>query len=91
MVAVKKDERLALRVTAAQKDLVERAAATAGQTVTDFAVAAAVERASAVVAESFHLAVDQQTWDWFTGLLDRPAQPLPGLAKVLRGKSPFTA
>jgi uncharacterized protein (DUF1778 family) len=47
----RKDERLEARVTPAQKDLIERAAALRGTSVTEFVVASAQEAATATIKD----------------------------------------
>jgi uncharacterized protein (DUF1778 family) len=89
MGAVRKDERIGLRLSADKKLRIERAANLQGISVTDFTVDAAVDRADAVVAESFHLSVDQRSWDWFNELLSEPPQVLPGLAEAMNRPSNF--
>jgi uncharacterized protein (DUF1778 family) len=78
-----RDQRLAVRVTTWQKDVIERAAAVRGGTVTDFAVHALLERAEEVLADRPAFAVDQASWDEFNRLLSEPPAPDPRLVDLL--------
>ncbi|MDR2567191.1 MAG: DUF1778 domain-containing protein [Bifidobacteriaceae bacterium] len=86
---VVKSERLAARVTEAQKRLVERAAKAEGTSVADFTVAAAVERAREVLSNRTLLELEPAEWESFCSALDQPPEPMPGLVELLRRPSVF--
>ena len=89
MTIATKDERLALRVTAAQKAIIERASSVMGRTVTDFSVSALVERAEDVLADQrvFHVPADR--WAEIEALMDAPVVPNPGLVDLFSKPSVF--
>lgn len=77
-----KDARLNLRLRDADDQLIRHAAAQVGQTVSEFLTTAAVERANDVLADQREFVVDDDTWDAFTALLDKPARPDPRLVEL---------
>ena len=91
MTTAMKDERLALRVTAAQKAIIERASNVMGRTLTDFSVSALVERAEDVLADQrvFHIPSDR--WAEIEALMDAPVVPNPGLVDLFSKPSVFVA
>ena len=82
VTATTKDARLNLRLRADDDELIRRAAAQAGQTVSEFLTAAAVERAQELLADQHDFIVERHTWDEFTRLLDQPARPDPRLVEL---------
>jgi uncharacterized protein (DUF1778 family) len=70
-----KDARLDLRLTAAQRQLIQRAADLTGTTVAGFAVSRLVDDATQVIAQGRTLALDPQDWDIFVAALDTPDGP----------------
>lgn len=90
MNTVTKSDRLELRLTAAQKAEIERAAALSGRSVTDFSVPVLVREASEVIRIDHELQLSKRSWDAFSKILDRPARPVKGLADLLSRPSVFT-
>jgi uncharacterized protein (DUF1778 family) len=86
---VVKSERIAARVTPAQKRLVERAALAEGVTAADFTVAAAVGRAREIVLSNPSPELDEDAWKRFCAILDEPPEPMDGLVELLRRPSVF--
>lgn len=78
-----KTTRIEARLTAQQRDQIERAAALADETLSGFLIAAAVERAEAVFEQTSTTVVPA---DYFDDLLARIDQPdsAPGLRKAVR-------
>jgi len=74
-VTTTKDARRNLRLRADDDELIRRAAAETGETVTEFLTASAVARAHEVLADQRSFELDAETWDEFLALLDRPARP----------------
>ncbi|MDR0594237.1 MAG: DUF1778 domain-containing protein [Bifidobacteriaceae bacterium] len=70
-----KDARLDLRMTTAQRNLIERAAGLSGSTVTGFAVARLVDQARKEVERSQRILLDAAQWETFTAILDAPGGP----------------
>jgi uncharacterized protein (DUF1778 family) len=59
-------------MTAAQRDLIERAASLSGTTVTGYAVTRLVEGARKEVERSSTIVLDAAEWDAFTSIIDSP-------------------
>jgi len=78
-----KESRLAVRLTAEQRERIDQAAAAEGRTVTDFAIAALSERAGHVLADRRIFPVGSAQWERFVELLDQPVRSLPRLAELL--------
>ena len=67
-----RSERLEARVTAEQKDLIERAAALQGRTVTDFVLASVQDAARRAIAEHQQLALTLRDSEAFVDALVNP-------------------
>lgn len=89
MRAAVKDERLAVRVTARQKQTIERAAAVLGRNVTEFSTQALTERAEEVLSDQRVFEVSHEAWDQFMEQLEAPARPVAELVALLRRPSVF--
>lgn len=79
-MAVKTD-RFEARLSADERERIERAAATAGQSMSAFMVGAAVARADEVIAAATATVVPADYFDDLLGALDHP-EPAPRLAKA---------
>lgn len=84
-----KTDRLSIRVTAAEKALVERAARANNTSASRFVVEAAVKSAADVLADQTRFALPAEQWAAFTALLDRPARVVPALSGAASRRSPF--
>lgn len=84
-----KNARIEVRVTAAQKETIETAAAIEGRTVTDFSTDALTERAEEVIQRDRQLRVDAEHFDAFLAILDRPARSVEGLRELMTRKPVF--
>ncbi|MGH1525187.1 DUF1778 domain-containing protein [Leifsonia sp. L25] len=84
-----KDRRIEVRVTSAQRELIERAALLQGRTVSDFTADTLTERAEEVVRRDRELRVDEEAFAAFAEALDAPAQSVEGLAELFRRRSVF--
>jgi uncharacterized protein (DUF1778 family) len=67
-----KTERLDLRLTKDQRQLVEQAAAIAGSTLAGYSVTRLVEAAARSIAEARRLTLPPQDWEQFVAALDAP-------------------
>lgn len=78
-----KSERIALRVSESQRELLYEASRASASTLSDFVLGAATRAAADVLADrqTFVLPIDR--WVTFVEILDRPARSLPGLAAFL--------
>lgn len=79
----KLDKRLDIRIEQQQKELIERAAAITGQTVTNFAIANLLEKAMEVIESHERIILSNKARDKFLEALSRPAKELPELSKAL--------
>ena len=79
-----KRERMHLRLNAATKRKLERAAAYAQKSVTDFVLSQAVEAADHVIKAHEHQALSTADWETFCKALDRPPKPNRALKEGFR-------
>jgi uncharacterized protein (DUF1778 family) len=87
----RRDERLGLRLSEAEKALLHEAAALAHTTVSAFVLDSARERAEALIAERRRIVLDDDTFDAFVAALDAPPEDNPRLRDLFRGPSPFAS
>lgn len=76
-------KRLDIRIEEQQKELIERAAAITGQTVSNFAISNLLEKAMEVIESHERIILSNQARDKFLAALNRPAKELPELSKAL--------
>lgn len=79
-----KRDRMHLRLDAASKRKLERAAAYAQKSVTDFVLSRAVEAAEQVLKTHEHRVLSASDWDAFCKALDRPPKPNRALKEGFR-------
>lgn len=84
-----RDQRLNVRVSARQQQLIRQAAEASDTTVTDFILASALDRAERVLADRRWFVADDHQWAEFEALLDAPLQPMPKLRRLLMRENPF--
>ncbi|NBS17489.1 MAG: DUF1778 domain-containing protein [Gammaproteobacteria bacterium] len=77
-------ERIDLRTTLEVKELIARAASTAGMSVSAFLISTAQERAKQILNESELMTLSALDWDAFFKALDHADRPRPKLAEALR-------
>jgi uncharacterized protein (DUF1778 family) len=87
--ARRKQARLAMRLTPNQDALIRDAAAVTGQSLTEFVTTAAVTRAEDTLADRRAFRLDDAAWTEFAAILDRPAERIPELAKLLNEPAPW--
>lgn len=80
---------LNLRIPAAERNLIDRAAESAGKTRTDFILAAARRAAEETLLERALMVVSPEAYTEFLKRLDRPAQPNDRLRRTMRAKVPW--
>ena len=85
----RKQARLAMRLTPDQDALIRDAAAATGQSLTDFVTMAAVTRAEDTLADRRVFRLDDAAWAEFSAILDRPAERVSELAKLLSERAPW--
>lgn len=72
-------ERIDLRTSPELKELISRAAATVGVSLSAFLIASAQERAKQILAQSEALALSPRDWNAFFAALDNADKPRPKL------------
>jgi uncharacterized protein (DUF1778 family) len=78
-----KSERIALRVSESQRELLYEASRASASTLSDFVLSAATQAAADVLADRTTFVLPPERWDAFVDLLDRDARPMPRLAAFL--------
>jgi uncharacterized protein (DUF1778 family) len=84
-----KSERLNIRTSREEKDLVEQAARATRVTSSRFVLQAAVKSAEEVLADQTKFVLQADKWGEFTALLDRPVQEIPALKEAVSKPTPF--
>ena len=87
--AESKTQRWNMRVAEDVDSIVRLAAKQTDQPLTDFVVQAARTVAEDTLADRRVFRLDRSAWDEFVELLDRPARPIPELARLLSAPSVF--
>ncbi len=82
-----KTRRIEIRVTDEERGLEQAAAATRGQTLSEFVRQAARREAEQVMAESTTISLDEEEAKRFLAALDNPASFEPGLRSLLERPS----
>lgn len=85
-----KDERINLRVDAAQKSLLEAASDAEHTSVSAFVLSAATAAAANVLADRRAFTLDADAWKAFDEALDRPEREVPGLRDLMSGPHPLS-
>lgn len=80
---------LNLRIPAAERSLIDRAAQSAGKTRTDFILEAARRAAEEVLLDRALMMVSPEAYAEFLQRLDRPAQPNERLRRTMQAKAPW--
>ena len=84
-------ETLNLRVPAAERNLIDRAAESAGKTRTDFILEAARRAAEETLLDRALLVASPDAYDEFLRRLDEPARPNAKLKRTMQAKAPWRA
>ena len=82
-----RSEKLDLRLTPGAKQTLQRAAAAAQRSVTDFVLESALASAAETLADRQNFQLDPERWDAFVSALDTPPQAHPRLARLLQEPS----
>jgi len=82
-----KNDRLNVRVTTRQREVIEQAARAEAKPVSAFIMDAAYADAQRVLSEQRLFLLDPERWKRFTEALDRPASDKPRLRKLMRTPS----
>lgn len=84
-------ERLSLRTSAHQTQLIRNAAAAVDKTVTDFVLESAMSSAERVLTDRTWFVLSAPVWDDLQTLLDAPVERTPKLAALLGEPTVFDA
>lgn len=82
-------EKLDLRLTAAAKKTLQRAAQASGRSVSEFVLESALARADETLPDRQRFGLEAEQWTAFRAALDAPAKPAKRLAKLLQEPSVF--
>lgn len=77
-------ERIDLRTSPEIKELIVRAAATAGMSVSAFLLGTAQERAKQILAEREMITLTSRDWNAFAKALDNADKPKPKLSAAMK-------
>jgi uncharacterized protein (DUF1778 family) len=84
-----KTERIGLRTTLQQQVLIQRAADALQKSVTEFILDSACKAAENTLLEQRLFLLDEEAWDKFVEILDRPVSVNTGLRELLKEKAPW--
>ncbi len=84
-----KSERISVRVSPTQRELLGAASRVSAVTLTDFILEAATAHAEDVLADRRSFPVSDEAYRAFVELLDRPVQSKPRLRELLSKPSAF--
>ncbi len=77
-----RETRFSIRATASQKRLIERAAARANKTISEFVLENSVEAAEALELDNAHFVLSPEKYRKFVAALDEPPRPNAALRKL---------
>ena len=87
----KRDQRLELRTTTEERELINEAVRCSGTDLTSFALGSLLESSRRVLADRDEFALTaEQAREW-ERINDAPSRELPGLVRLMARKSPFTS
>lgn len=78
-----------MRMKIRQRDLIDQAADRLDRSRSDFMVEAACRAAEAILLDQAFFTVDQQTFEQFQSLLDKPLPKTDKLRRLLHTKAPW--
>ena len=84
MVKTEKMDRIDLRITREQKELLARAAALSGVSMSSFLVNNALDQAKRIVVKSETITLSDRDRDLFYSILKNPPKPNKNLVKLMR-------
>ncbi|AYN29460.1 DUF1778 domain-containing protein [Buttiauxella sp. 3AFRM03] len=83
MSALKK-QRIDLRLTDDDKSMIEEAAAMSNQTITQFMVASASERAAEIIEQHRRLLLNEESWNLVMDAISNPPAPNERLNRAVK-------
>lgn len=84
-----KSQRINLRASERQEELLRRAASATDTSMTEFILGSAVDQAEKILADRRWFTVTQDQWDEFNLLLDAPLEDVSKLRRLAARPSPF--
>jgi uncharacterized protein (DUF1778 family) len=84
-----RSSKLDLRLTPEAKARLSAAARERHQSVSQFVLSSALERADETLADRQHFGLDAEHWSAFMAALERPPRGLPRLERLLHEPTPF--
>ncbi len=84
-----KDQRLSLRVSAAEKTALETASQSLNMTTSEFVLREAMSSAEEILADRSRFLLPPDQWEAFGARLDGAPRALPAIAELMSEPSPF--
>jgi uncharacterized protein (DUF1778 family) len=84
-----KDSRIAVRLSALEKQLIEQAAQHLGETVTEFTVRCILDQARDIILDQTQIVFNEEQWEAFVKQLEEPPQVHTGLVELFKTPSVF--
>lgn len=84
-----KDSRIAVRLSALEKQLIEQAAQHLGETVTEFSVRCILDQARDVILDQTQIVFDEDQWNAFIKQLEEPPKAHSGLVELFKTPTAF--
>ncbi len=84
-----RDVNINLRASRKQRSLIDRAAAALGRNRSDFMLEASCREAESVLLDRRYFALDAETFEEFSAMLDSPPATNPRLRRLLAGNAPW--
>lgn len=84
LVSTQAHERIDLRTSPEIKELIVRAATTAGMSVSAFLLGTAQERAKQILADTEMMTLSSRDWNAFANALDNADKPRPKLSAAMK-------
>lgn len=85
-----RSQRLEVRTTSGERELIDRAVAAQGTDLTEFVVSNLAVAAQRVLADRTEFVLDTDTVEAWEAINRRRARDLPGLRQLMERPSPFT-
>lgn len=86
----RRSNRIELRTTPEERELIDRALAVTGADLTEFVVTHATDAARQVLADRDRFELEESALDEWEAVNARPVKELPGLRRLLSRPSPFS-
>jgi uncharacterized protein (DUF1778 family) len=87
--SAQRSETINLRVSRAQKTLIDEAASVVGRNRSEFMLDAASREAESVLVDRRYFSLTAEDFKRFIEELDKPAKPNPRLRRLLKSKPPW--